>query len=450
MAISKNVINSAVREYCTRRFYNFFKYFWKQVETSEFEDNWHIEMVCNELQNRFELHKNEEQDESMLRDLIFNLPPGCSKSLMVSVFFPAWVWLIKPNTKIISYSYSFKVAEELSGKSLRLLMSEEYMNICDFKLTSTAVSNIKNNKYGHRFVTSTGGAVTGIHADIIIGDDPNSPQSINSQAARDEAKRFVREILPSRKTSIKRSYTVTVQQRMHNDDVTNCLLELGNPKLISVPAINDNGESFFPGRFPISALNNKKIELGSKSFMAQYMQITQDEDGGIIKKDWLVEEITEDKPQFYFLDSAYGGKNADDNAICGAYKRGNNLVIQSLELNKMEFPALINWIKNNIPARSKVYVEGKASGKSIVQTLKLETDLNIIEIKPTVSKLERKHSCSPFFEAGRIIINKNIKNKHTLIEQLVFDSTKHDDALDVVMHSIEQLLMKRVGNYDIR
>lgn len=304
--------------------------------------------------------------------------------------------------------------------------------------------------HGQRFVTSTGGTITGFHADIIIGDDPNSPDSIHSEASRLEAKRFVREILPSRKTSIRKSYSITVQQRLHPDDVTGCILEISKPKVISIPAINEEGISFFNERFPIESLEVKRKELGTLSFMAQYQQITQDVDGGIIKKDWLIEEVTEDYNQIYFLDSAYGGKNADDNAICGVYKRGNSLIIQSLELNKMEFPALINWLKNNIPARSKVYIEGKASGKSIIQTLKLETNLNIIEIKPTVSKLERKHSCSPFFESGRIIINKNIKYKEKLIEQLVFDNLKNDDALDVVMHSIEQLLMKSVGNYDIR
>lgn len=450
MEISKSLKNAVVKEYCTRSFYSFFKYFWKQVEVSEYEDNWHIKMVCDELQARFELYKNNEQNQEVLRDLIFNLPPGCSKSLMISVFFPAWIWLVKPETKFISYSYSYKVAEELSGKSLRLLMSDEYQLISNFKLTSTAVSNIKNNKNGQRFVTSTGGAVTGIHADIIIGDDPNSPQSINSQAAREEARRFVREILPSRKTSIKRSYSITVQQRMHNEDVTNCLLDLGNPKLITVSAINESGESFFPTRFPVSSLNNKKIELGTMSFMAQYMQVTQDEQGGIIKKDWLRVEFSNNKPLTYFLDSAYGGVKADDNAILGCYKDTNNLVIQTLEKNKFEFPELLKWLKENLPHNAKIYIEGKASGKSIIQTLKQQTSFNIIEIQPKGSKLERKHSCSPYFESGRIIINRDIKYKDDLIEQLIFDNTKHDDILDVVTMAIDNMLKVNKGVYHIQ
>ena len=411
-------------------------------------------MICDELQRRvfvWERSVSDRYSDNDLYDMVINLPPGSSKSLIISVYLPAWIWLTSPAAKIITASYSYKIAEELSGKSLGLMQSDIYKGISTFKLKSEAVNNIKNSKGGQRFVTSTGGTVTGVHADFIICDDINSPQSIHSEVDRAATKRFITEVLPSRKTNLRRSCTIYVQQRLHNDDATGITLSgKRNIKHICVPAINESGLSFFPERFSLLDLDLIKTQLGSVSFMAQYMQITQDANGGIIKKDWLVEEITTPDNQIYFLDSAYGGKNADDNAIVGVYKRGNNLVIQSLGLNKYEFPELIKWLKNNIPARSKVYIEGKASGKSIIQTLKLETDLNIIEIKPTVSKIERKHSCSPFFESGRIIINKNIKHKETLIEQLIFDNTKHDDALDVVMHSIEQLLMKKRGNYDIR
>lgn len=445
MKVSKEFVVAAKREYCKRSFYNFFKLFWKQVEASEYEDNWHIKQVCDKLQERF-INRSESENQP---DLIFNLPPGCSKSLMVSVFFPAWVWLIDPKLKLITYSYSYKIAEELSGKSLRLLMSDEYLQICDFKLTSTAVSNIKNSKLGQRFVTSTGGSVTGMHADIIIGDDPNSPQAINSEASRLEAKRFVREVLPSRKTSIKKSYSITVQQRLHNEDVTACLQEIGNPEIISIPAINSDGESFFPARFPVDIIEAKRYELGSISFMAQYQQITQDEQGGIIKRDWIVEELVEEKPLVYFLDSAYGGSKADYNAIVGVYKEGSSLVIYNLEMNKFEFPELISWMKKNLKSGSRLYIEEKASGKSILQTLKKETDFNITGLKVSSSKLERKHACSPFFESGRIIINKQMKNKEALIEQLIFDNTKNDDAMDVVLHAIDKLLKQSIGKYNI-
>lgn len=113
------------------------------------------------------------------------------------------------------------------------------------------------------------------------------------------------------------------------------------------------------------------------------------------------------------------------------------------EVNKFEFPQLINWLKNNIPPFSKIYIEGKASGKSIIQTLKIETNFHICETQPKSSKTERKYSISPFFESGRIFINKFIKNKQKLIEQLIFDNNKNDDISDVITMSVEELLKKQ-------
>jgi predicted phage terminase large subunit-like protein len=125
-------------------------------------------------------------------------------------------------------------------------------------------------------------------------------------------------------------------------------------------------------------------------------------------------------------------------------------VLQSLELNKYEFPKLIKWLQENIPANSRIYIEGKASGKSVIQTLKEQTNFNILEVQPRGSKLERKHSSSPYFESGRVIINSAIKYKQDLKEQLVFDNTAHDDALDVVTMAVDKMLKSANGVYAIR
>ena len=306
-----------------------------------------------------------------------------------------------------------------------------------FRVTKQALSNIKNNRGGQRFVTSTDGTITGIHCDIAINDDPNNAKEIYSEPSRLTAKRFINEILPSRFLNIQTGFTITVQQRLHPEDVSGILLEQGGKlKHISIPAILPNGESFFKERFPIENILAFKDKLGSLSYNAQYMQQTQALDGGIIKKDWLIEEFIEPKdvPKLtYIVDSSYGGKDADDNAILGVYKKGNNLYLHSLELNKYEFPELITWLKNNLPSNAKIYVEGAASGKSIIQTLKGVTNFNVLELRAKESKLVRKHAVSPYFESGRVIMNKNIQHKQTLIEQLIFDNTRTDDALDVVM-----------------
>lgn len=445
-----------LREYSRRSFYNFFKTFWSQVESIPFQDNWHIKYICDILQRRYFIWDGSDANhysDNSIYDLVINLPPGSTKSLMVSVFFPAWLWINNPSAKIITCSYSHKIAEELSGKSLRLMQSDLYKSIITFNLTSEAVSNIKNSKNGQRFVTSVSGTITGMHADFIICDDINSPQSIYSEADREQTRKFVQEILPSRKTNLRRSVTYYVQQRLHNDDGTGYILRgKKNIKHICIKAINDEGESFFPQRFNLEFLEQMKEQLGSISFNAQYQQVTQDAQGGIIKKDWLKFDEVDEKitnKQVYFIDSAYGGIKSDYNAIVGVVKVNNNLIVNFCDINKFEFPKLIEHLKETIQSNAKVYIEGKASGKSIIQTLKEQTNFNIVELSVKSSKLERKNAISPFFESGRIIINKYINYKEDIIEQLIFDATKNDDILDCIMHSIETLLVKATGHYSI-
>ena len=118
------------------------------------------------------------------------------------------------------------------------------------------------------------------------------------------------------------------------------------------------------------------------------------------------------------------------------------MVVEFVERNKFEFPELIKWLKTNLPNNAKIYIEGKASGKSVIQTLKLESNFNVIETTPKSSKLERKQASSAYFEAGRIHINKFVNNKQLLVEQLIFDNSKHDDISDCVVTAVEQMLQK--------
>lgn len=89
MEITVQLKNQLVKRYVTSSFYNFFKYFWSKVEANEYTDNWHIKKVCDELEFRYLFYMQQKVSQEGLPDLLFNLPPGCSKSLMISVFFPA-------------------------------------------------------------------------------------------------------------------------------------------------------------------------------------------------------------------------------------------------------------------------------------------------------------------------------------------------------------------------
>ena len=78
-----------IRELNNRSLYHFIQWFWPVICNQQFEGNWHIEVLCKELERVAKRVANREQK---LHDVIFNVPPGTSKTIVCSIMFPAWCW----------------------------------------------------------------------------------------------------------------------------------------------------------------------------------------------------------------------------------------------------------------------------------------------------------------------------------------------------------------------
>jgi predicted phage terminase large subunit-like protein len=120
-----------------------------------------------------------------------------------------------------------------------------------------------------------------------------------------------------------------------------------------------------------------------------------------------------------------------------AYKTdGTNVyIIHSTSVWK-EFPQLCQWLPEWVQLygytpQSKIRVEPKASGKSIVQQIKQTTGLNIIEDEaPKDDKVTRVNSVSPKIEAGRVFLVEGNWNDSFLNQCASFPNGLHDDEVD--------------------
>ena len=71
---------------------------WPVVEPgTPFVGNWHIDAISDHL---------EAITRGELRRLIVNIPPRHMKSLAVTVFWPSWEWLSRPETRWLFASYA--------------------------------------------------------------------------------------------------------------------------------------------------------------------------------------------------------------------------------------------------------------------------------------------------------------------------------------------------------
>lgn len=104
-------------------FYSFFKHFWKEIEFTELNDNWHIKYLCDELSKAgTKVINNAPKDY----DLVINVPPGSTKSRIASIMFPVWLWVNNPTLKLITASYSGDLADDFAIKSRDIIKSKSF------------------------------------------------------------------------------------------------------------------------------------------------------------------------------------------------------------------------------------------------------------------------------------------------------------------------------------
>lgn len=454
--------DKALGELCRRRFYRFFTEMWETIEAVELIDNWHIEYLCDQLQEVAYLWLNGESQD----DVLINMPPGESKSSIVTQAFPAWLWTIAAYARIISSSYSSALSTAHAVKSRDILTSDKYMRLfgkMEFKRDQAGKMHYKNNKGGERFVTSTGGMVTGMHGDFIIDDDPLNPKQAASQAELESAKNFSTSTLPSRKTNKKTSVTIRVMQRLHEEDPSGIWIDRvkkGKKKLrhICLPGrLSDNvlpvelRERYVNGlldpiRLDDNVMSEMLEDMGSYAFAGQVMQKTAPEGGGIWKKEWF--KVVPDHlfPAADTLsaygtdwDTAYTDKQVNDaTAYCVSGKIDNKIYIDNIGYFRKEFPDMVNAMSLYPQVH---YIEQKASGKSAKQTL-LVSGIVAIEV-PVVGgdKIARTKMATPAAEAGLVHIRESLLSLlcHDSEQGLLFfPNGKHDDVNDAVVQAIQR------------
>lgn len=458
----KTSIESAVRLQTAKtlksNFYLFFLQFWDKISSDKFVYSKHIEYICNELQILGEkIIKREKPDFDWY---IINVPPGSSKSTIVSIMFPTWLLTNDPSLFITNTSYSSDLAVSFIRKSKNVIDSPEYQFLFDkIELTKDNEGYIETKQSGGRYATSTGGTVTGTHANVLISDDPESAEQSRSEAFRNTANRYITETLSTRKRDKEITPIILIMQRLHELDPTGYLLAKKlNIKHICLPAIADGSESnkslyvnglLDPIRMNENVLNNYRSTLGSYGFAGQFMQKPAPDEGGKIKREWFEIVNESDIPQHLavncYIDGAYTKNTTNDpTGLMPCVFHNNILYIKHWSAKYFEMPELLRYFKeyaeiHKIGMTSRIRIEPKASGLSLKQLIFNETRFNVSEIigkHVSESKVARVDACSPTMEAGRVKLLKGAWNEDFLTELAIFPNGKHDEAVDCLCYAI--------------
>jgi predicted phage terminase large subunit-like protein len=290
--------------------YEFLQVFWSEAAETNYRDNWHVKFLCEELEAvAYRVAKGLPVE----KDLIINIPPGTTKTIICSIMFPAWCWSMGWYwMRFITASYSASLALESAEKSRDLIRSDKFQAVFptlrikddkDTKGNFRIVKRLENNRFrngGNRFSTSVGGTLTGYHAHILIVDDPLNPEQAASEKELENCNRWMEQTLPTRKVDKEVSSTVLIMQRLHQEDPTGRALKrkpdavkhvclpgqiVDYKKYLKPPEM----EQFYtdglldPTRLGPNALHKLLEDLGQYGFAGQIGQNPAPPGGGMFK-----------------------------------------------------------------------------------------------------------------------------------------------------------------------
>lgn len=405
--------------------YRFVQIAWPRVEPSvRMIDGWHIRVMCERLDDVL---------SGKIDRLIINIPPGCSKSLIVSVFFPAYAWTVRPELRWMFASHDLTLAHRDANKTRELVTSSWYIDrwgeIIDNRSTrSDAVGLYWTCAGGMRMSSTIGGKGVGWHAHGQVVDDHIKPTeaAFVTSAALMGSKRWWGNTMASRKADAAFFFRIIIMQRVHKLDLSGVCLDAGGWYHLCLPMEyrhdhpyrcdddprTEDGELLCPERFSRRDVDEMRREMGPAVAAAQLDQLPSPIGGGVLKRSWLTKfwtRLPAGGVWYQSWDHTFGSLKKSASYVVGQVwvKVGGDSYKVDQVRARMEFPEMLSSIRTlsaKYPQALTKLVEAKASGPMIEQMMRREVG-GIVLVKADVStggKLARVHGVSGLYEAGNV------------------------------------------------
>ena len=328
---------SLFQETCARLI-DFVRVFWNVVEPAEpLIEGWHIGAVCEFL----ECWRRRE-----FKNAVLNMPPSTGKSLLVDVFFPAWVWTTEPGHKFLGCSYDIGLVLRDSYKIRQIVSAPEYQNAWPgtrLAKDKRALGELWTTVGGYRFCTTPdaeGG--TGRHFHSVSINDPVKPQAVLSPelgAGLEHAERWWSGVLPTRRARPDTFGIMLTMQRLVQGDLAGKALDTGKYEHLCLPMHYEPrahwirgawsgkldprekpGELLHPERHTAAAVKDTESDLGPNA-SAQLEQNPIPRTGGLLEEQHLRWEWVEPPSHGYWIqlwDFAGKGSESVHSAVHGA------------------------------------------------------------------------------------------------------------------------------------
>lgn len=458
---------------CRDSFFEFVKEFWEEIIEEPPQFNWHIEFLCGELQSLAERVAKREPREY---DWLCNIPPGCTKSTLVSQMFPAWVWTYMPHAQFICVSYSYSIALKDSLKTRDIVESDKYQNFypgINLREDANTKGLFVNSRKGFRLSAGVNGAITGQHGHFLLVDDPLNPEQSYSEAELKSVNRWMRTTLPSRRMPKNVAPILLIQQRLHQLDPSGEMLkryeEHGQAlrhiclpgeltKDVAPAAVREryvNG-LLDPARLSREVLQTLASELGAYGYAGQVLQTPVPAEGGMFEVDKFnkSDEAPKLVAEVRSWDKAgtEGGGKYSVGVRIGRDALGRFWVVDikrgqwgsTKREAQIKETAAADGLNVPIVLEIEGGSGGKESGEATVRNL---AGYRVITFHPTGDKQARAYPFASQVGAGNVFVLKRWWTEEYIEELRFFPFGRYTDQVDASSGGFNQIAVpaRRIG-----
>lgn len=476
------------RELNNRSLYQFLIWAWPEISGHPFIDNWHIPYLCDVLEKvAYQVGERRLKEN----DVLINVPPGSTKTIICSIVFPVWCWTKWYWMRFITASYSSTLSLESAEYSRDLIKSTRFKELypeLDIKSDKDTKTNYKivkkipshvNPHYnkellgGNRYSTSVGGTLTGFHGDILIWDDPINPQQAFSDIQLEIGNKWIDQTLPTRKTDKEVSVVIGIMQRLHQDDPSGHLLAKNkeNLKHICLPGeingafrklvkprslIKKYTDNLFDARrLPLNVLNELQVDLGQYGYAGQIGQSPAPAGGGMFKVDnfQIITEIVSRleiiRTVRYWDKAGSVGKGAFTVGVKMSLLKSGKFFVQDVQRGQwssekreshMKQTAEVDGFDCFVVVEQEPGSGGLESAQNSIRTL---AGFLISADRPTGDKETRADPFSVQVNSGNVLLQSAGWNKVYMDEFELFPNSTYKDQVDGSSGAFNFLVKKK-------
>lgn len=397
------------------------------------------------------------------RNLAICMPPRHGKTFIARDLV-AWGLMCFPDSEWIYTSYSATLA---INQTLRI---KERCSSDWYRAAAPYVGVEAGKGRQDYFRTTLGGAVYGVGAEgsltgfgagkkrkefggAIVIDDPLAAMDALT-IRREKCNAWYSQALYSRRNSTA-TPVLLIMQRLHEMDLAGYVMarEPDLWRILSIPVRDSAGRAIWPETFSDSEAERLEL-LDPFAFSAQYMQAPTPAGGAMFKRAMIgrYHALPDLKKFAIFADTAMKEGQMNDYSVLHCMGTdGINVYSIDMERGKWTAPVLLEKAKSFWEKRRRTnarftgfFIEDKASGTGLIQTLRAQTDIPVRAVQRSRDKVSRANDILPWIAAGKFLVPEAASFSEEIIAEMSAFSPamthSHDDIVDTVVDGVGLLL----------